>query len=131
MSYNPMSALWARTALAWFLVTVSFGMFMGITQEFSYAPAHAHMGVLGWLSSAVFGFLYALTGERAPGARLAKSHWAVHNLGVALMTGALAVAIGGGRSEFSALIPVGATLVVLSAYWMAVMMWPRLGRPRP
>jgi hypothetical protein len=56
---NAMTGFWARTGLIWFLVTMSFGMYLGITQQFGFSSPHAHMGLLGWLSSAAFAFLYS------------------------------------------------------------------------
>ncbi|HEX2762858.1 MAG TPA: hypothetical protein VHM92_03295 [Allosphingosinicella sp.] len=126
MLSNRMAALWARTALAWFLVAVGLGLFMGITQKFNYAPAHAHMGVLGWLSAGVISYLHALSRPFVPGALLPRLHWAVHNLGVAAMTGSLFLEMhyGGGFGPF---IAVGAIVVVVAVIWLAAMMWGRVG----
>jgi hypothetical protein len=119
-----MTALWARSALAWFVITVGMGMFMGITQQFQYAPAHAHMGVLGWLSSGVISYLHAISRPFAPNAKLPRLHWALHNIGVAIMTGSLFLMH---HSETAGgFIPLGALMVVISVIWLAAMMWGRV-----
>lgn len=126
MTLNRMSALWARTALLWFAVTVSLGMYMGISQQFQFAPAHAHLGVLGWLSSGVYGFLHAVAREGRPGGRAPFLHWACHTLGVAIMTGGLFVAIGLQNHDAGPLMAIGALIVVGSVFWSVLMLWPRL-----
>lgn len=126
MRLNAMSALWVRTAMIWFLVTIGFGLFMGMTQQFQYAPSHAHMGVLGWLSSAVFALIYALSRPTAEGAKAPRLHWALHNLGVAAMTGALFLEMRTNDGTYGPFIAVGAVIVVISAVWLVAMMWGRV-----
>ena len=126
MALNRMTALWARTALVWFAIVVSLGLYMGITQRFQFAPAHAHIGVLGWLSSGVYAFFHAIARDGRPGGMGAKLHWAAHTLGVAAMTGGLFGGLGLGSEAAMAIVPIGAILIVLSVFWAAAMFWPRL-----
>jgi hypothetical protein len=130
MRLNAMSALWARTAMLWFLVTIGFGLFMGTTQQFNFAPAHAHMGVLGWLSSGVFALIHALGREWPETAKLPRAHWIGHNLGVAVMTGSLAMELRAGDGTYAPFIAVGAVIVVLSAIAFVAMTWGRLAPQR-
>ena len=39
-------------------VGVSMGIVMGITQDFSLAPVHVHVNLVGWASLALFGLTY-------------------------------------------------------------------------
>ena len=126
MSLNPITGLWARTALVWFLITICFGMYMGMTRQFHLGPSHAHMGVLGWLSSAVFATIYAVAKDGPAGSRAPTIHWAVHNLGVAIMTGALFMELRAPGGIWSDIIPVGGMIIIVSGLWLTVMMWPRL-----
>jgi hypothetical protein len=126
MSMQPIVGLWARTALVWFLITICFGMYMGMTQQFHLSPSHAHMGLLGWLSAAVFAFLYGVAREGSPTAKAPKLHWALHNLGVAAMTFALLMFLSGRGEGWEILIPIGGLLVVIAAIWLTVMLWARL-----
>jgi hypothetical protein len=130
MRMNAVTALWARSAMVWFLITVGFGMFMGMTQQFQYAPAHAHMGVLGWLSSAVFALIYAVSRPWPEAAKLPRWHWAAHNVGVTVMTGALFLEMRDSEAGLGPAIAVGAVIVVVAAVWMVAMNWARL-TPEP
>ncbi len=127
MALNSMAGLWARTALIWFLLTMSFGMYLGLSEQFHISSPHAHMGLLGWVSSALFAFLYALTGGPPPGARGPTVHWVVHNLGVATMVAGLFMTIRYGPSQWTILIPVGGATIILATLWLALMLWPKLG----
>jgi hypothetical protein len=126
MRMNAMTGLWARTALVWFLITLSFGMYMGMTGHFHLAPSHAHMGLLGWLSSAVFALIYGVSSEGPAGGLAARAHWAMHNLGVAIMTGALFMELSNPGTGWGGVIPIGGTIILVAAAWLTVMMWPRL-----
>lgn len=127
MTLNAMSALWARTALVWFVGAMLLGMYLGMTQQFHMSSPHAHMGLLGWVSSALFAFLYALCGAEEGLPKRARAHWFVHNLGAATMVVALFLTIrSGGDERLGAFIPIGGVMVILGAVWLAVMLWPRL-----
>ena len=127
MTLNSMSALWARTALIWFLAAMLFGMYLGVTEQFHISSPHAHMGLLGWVSSALFAFLYALCGGDEGLPKRAKGHWFAHNLGAATMVVALFLTIrSGGDESIAMFIPLGGSIVILGAVWLTVMLWPRL-----
>jgi hypothetical protein len=44
-------------------VGVGMGIYMGIAHDFSLAPVHAHMNLLGWASLALFGITYRIYPE--------------------------------------------------------------------
>ncbi len=123
---NGMTSLWARTALIWFLVTLCFGMFMGMTQQFNYAPAHAHLGVLGWLSSAVFALIYGVAREWPAGAKGPGIHWAAHNIGLIVMGGSLYMFLRTANPQWEPFIAIGGAIIVLAAVALTAMVWPRL-----
>ena len=56
------------TALICLLVGEGLGIYMGIGQDFTLSPAHAHMNLLGWVTLATFGLMHraypALSGSR-------------------------------------------------------------------
>ncbi len=52
--------LLAAVALA---IGVGMGIYMGIAHDFSLAPVHAHMNLVGWASLALFGITYKLYPE--------------------------------------------------------------------
>lgn len=55
------------------LAGVSMGIWMGIAQDFQFAPVHAHLNLLGWASLALFGLTYRAYPEMAE-SRLARLH---------------------------------------------------------
>jgi hypothetical protein len=124
MTLNRMSALWARTALVWFVGAMCFGMYLGLTKQFGMSSPHAHMGLLGWVSSALFAFLYALAGN-AGQSRFAPVQWATHNLGVGIMVVSLFLTLRG-QAGVEPLIGVGGLIVILGVIWLAFTLWPRL-----
>jgi hypothetical protein len=123
MTLTSMASLWARTALLWFLATISFGLYLGFTQQFGFSSPHAHMGLLGWVSSCLFAFVNALTGPPPRGARV---HWAVHNLGVIGMATAMFLVMKTGDGRWGAMIGMSGLLVALATLWLTVTYWPRL-----
>ena len=55
------------------LIGVGLGIYMGATQNFQYAPVHAHLNLVGWASLAIFGLTYRAYPALAEGT-LAKVH---------------------------------------------------------
>ena len=53
---------------------VTLGVVMGIRHDFSLAPVHAHVNLVGWTSLALFGIVYKLYPEMAR-SRLAALHF--------------------------------------------------------
>ncbi|MGQ0559461.1 MAG: hypothetical protein ACT4OE_07745 [Sphingosinicella sp.] len=124
MPLNPVISLWARTALVWFMLTIAFGMYLGLTSQFQFSSPHAHMGVLRWVSSVLFALLHALA--RIEQTSAARAHWAMHNLGLVMMVAGLVLTIRNGESSLTILIPLGGTIVFVGLVWIATLLWPRL-----
>src|SRR6516164_5004150 len=51
-------SFWA--AVAFLVAGLIWGLVMGISQDFSTMPAHAHLNLLGWVSLFLFGIYYRL-----------------------------------------------------------------------
>jgi hypothetical protein len=68
------------------LAGMVLGIFMGVTRDFTFAPAHAHINLVGWASLGFFGLAYR-TG-------VAKNdHWAAVHFWIAA-AGAIILPIG-------------------------------------
>jgi hypothetical protein len=76
------------------LVGMVWGVVMGATQDFTMAPAHAHLNLLGFVALSIMGTFYALAGDRAP-VRLAWVNLALSFGGVLIVTPMLAQVLGG------------------------------------
>jgi len=101
------------------LVGMGLGIFMGITGDYTLAPAHAHNNLLGWVSMAIFGLYYAVAGEVAA-RRLAAVHFwlalvanLVFPLGIGLVVS--------GKGEILSI--VGSLLEMLSMLLFGFIVW--------
>ena len=86
--------VWYRLAVLYFVVATGLGLFMGISEDHSLFPVHAHLNLLGWVSLALTGVLY----ERFPGAigtRLYPLHFWVYNITLPTSMVTLALAMKG------------------------------------
>ena len=108
-----------RISLAFFTVAVlcglvgmSWGMYMGATQQFTMAPAHAHLNLLGWVSLSIMGTFYALMGG-PPNKALGWANFILSSLGVVIMVPILANLLAGHEKEMGPLMPIPEVIVVL------------------
>jgi len=89
-----MGARLIRIAVIYVVVGLVLGMYLGITQQFTLVPVHAHVLLAGWASLALAGVIYHLY-PAAGVTRLANIHFWLHNLGLPAFMLALAVALSG------------------------------------
>ncbi|WP_372841179.1 hypothetical protein [Phaeovulum sp.] len=84
----------------WFIATGSVfvtigmvgGIAMSIAADHTFAPAHAHLNLVGWVTMALFGFYYHLV-PAAGATSLARIHFAVATIGVITMIPGIMFAI--------------------------------------
>jgi cbb3-type cytochrome oxidase subunit 1 len=75
---------------------MTWGIYMGIIQDHGLASAHAHLNLVGWVTLALFGTYYHLT-PAAAAAQLAKVHYGLALVGVALLVPGIALSITSGN----------------------------------
>jgi len=121
-----MSARLIRIAGLYLVVGVAMGIVMGITQQFSLAPVHAHINLLGWASLAIMGVIYHLHPQAAE-TRLARIHFWVHNIALPVFMLGLAMMLSG-HEAFVPLVIIGASAVALGILAFVVNLW-RCVRP--
>jgi hypothetical protein len=94
----PRVSLWFfAIAPVYVLIGMGFGIFMGASENFTLAPAHAHLNLIGWVTMALYGTFYALAREASQ-----KLAWAVfwlNNVAVAVMFPSLAMVLTQGESS--------------------------------
>ena len=74
-----------RIAVIYALVGMALGIAMGMSEDHTQTPTHAHLNLVGWVSMA----LYALVYRQYPAAaesRLAIPHFWIANIGAVLLT---------------------------------------------
>lgn len=91
------------------------GVYMGINQDFTLAPAHAHLNLVGFVIMALMGIFYHLT-PRAAASILSRAHFILATLGVWTMVPGIALAVTGGGEA----IAIAGSLLTASA--MAVFL---------
>ncbi|HEY8007828.1 MAG TPA: hypothetical protein VIE66_13770 [Methylocella sp.] len=102
------------------LTGVALGIFMGIRQDFTLAPAHAHLNLIGFVAL----FLMALYYRIMPGAsvsRLAKIQASISVLGALAFPMGIASLLLGGRERFEPLVIAGALIVFLGMALFAII----------
>ena len=82
------SHLFFRTAIIFLIIGIGLGLQMSISGTHNVIGAHAHINLLGWVTSAIFGGYYALNPAKAR-SRLALVQYGVYTLGVAIMAPSL------------------------------------------
>lgn len=82
------------SAVGFLFAGIGVGLFMVITENHALTPAHAHINLLGWVSSALMGLFYALAGERLP-RRLIWTQYGLYTAGVAALSLGLAAMLSG------------------------------------
>lgn len=94
------------------LTGMSMGFAMGMSQDFTLAPAHAHLNLLGWVTMAIYG-LYHRGAGRA-GGLVGWLQVASGALGAAGMSGGLAHYLATGSEALMPLALTGVCLAMLS-----------------
>jgi len=88
------SELFFKSAIVFLVLGIAAGLEMAISGDRGAFPAHAHINLLGWVTSAIFGGYYALNPQKA-GRRIAMIHYGVYNLGLVIMLPALHLMLRG------------------------------------
>jgi hypothetical protein len=105
----------SRLSLSFFTVAalcglagMIFGAVMGMTQDFSLSPSHAHLNLLGWTSLALMGGYYALSRR---GGRLGWTNFVLSSAGALAMSISLGIYLAG-NAAFVTGVLIGTVLAV-------------------
>ena len=79
-----LAELFFKTAILFLIVGIAIGLQMSISGVHNVTGAHAHINLLGWVTSAIFGAYYALNPAKAEG-RLPMAHYGIYTAGVVVM----------------------------------------------
>ena len=101
------------------------GIMMGILQNFTLAPAHAHLNLVGGVLLFLFGLYYRLV-PAAGATTLAKVQGWLHMVGAVLFPAGIAVVLLKGPSFEAA--PVAGSLLVVTAMALFVVIVFRSAR---
>lgn len=99
-----------KVSVIYFILVIGFGMYVGFANKFAFTSAHAHIGLLGWVSLGLSGVIYQLF-PLANESRLAAIHFWLHMFGIPILTIAM-ILFGLGNFEIGGpLSGIGGTLV--------------------
>ena len=107
-----MTSLLFRISVCLGLIGVGLGIFMGIRQDFTLVPVHAHLNLIGFVAM----FLTALYYRAVPQAaelHLARYQVAVSITGAVLFPVGIACVLLGGHDRFQPVVVAGALIVLL------------------
>jgi cbb3-type cytochrome oxidase subunit 1 len=108
-----------KIAAVYLVVSLAIGMYMAITHNHALATVHSHIALLGWATMALTGLVY-LNWPACGANRLASAHFWLHNIGLPIMLGSLAVIMVTGDSRVEPVIGAGSLLVVLALVCFAI-----------
>lgn len=94
------------------VIGIGFGMYMGGSGDFSLAPVHAHINLLGFTLMTLFGLAYRLIPQLA-GNALGRAHFWLHQVGAAGTLFFLFLLISGIAPQVAPLMPVFEGLVAI------------------
>lgn len=100
-----------RTGIVLLLIGIVYGMHMGMSQDFTYAPAHAHLNLVGGVLMFVAGLFYASRPDIP--ARAVAAHYLLHAPGAVLLTAGIFGSVSG-RPWAEPVVGTGAVLVLLA-----------------
>jgi hypothetical protein len=103
------------------LTGMGLGLYMGLSEDLTLAPAHAHLNLLGWVTMALYGLYHrGVSRERD---RLAWAQVGCGAAGFPLMAGGLGAYLATGSAAFIPVVLAGSVLAIgaLALFVVAVL----------
>lgn len=110
-----------KTAILWLILGIAAGLQMAISGDHGAFPAHAHINLLGWVTSAIFGGYYALNPAKAA-RKIAMIHYGLYNVGLVVMLPALYLMLQG-NTALEPIVAVGSLIVAAAVLMFAVVVF--------
>lgn len=79
-----MGAKWIKISVLYFIIGVSFGIYMHATFQLQWGATHAHINVVGWLTTAVIGVIYSVY-PKAGNSTLGVAQFWLYNIGLPIL----------------------------------------------
>jgi cbb3-type cytochrome oxidase subunit 1 len=115
-----------KVATVYFTIGVLAGLIMGIIHDFRFTSVHAHVNLLGWVTMALFGIIYHFY-PKAANSKLAKTQFWLHNIGVPVMLGGIALQIVGVSAALAPTI-IGSIAVVVGVILFMINVFKHVGK---
>ncbi|GAB0169788.1 cytochrome-c oxidase [Lysinibacillus sp. CTST325] len=115
-----MGAKWIKISVLYLVIVMAFGLFMHYTIQLEWKSTHAHIGVVGWLTTGFIGLLYSVYKDAAE-TGLAKAQFWFYNIGLPfLLVGMMMVYIDVPRWLFELFVSGGGIAVAISVLFFVV-----------
>jgi hypothetical protein len=95
------------------------GIVMGLSQDFTLAPSHAHLNLLGWVTLALYGLYHRSRGR--VGGWLTWSQVLAGVAGAYMMAGGLGLYLNSGDDSYVPLVVIGSLLALLGMILFVVI----------
>lgn len=113
-AFSRAGIVWLKLSVVYLIVGIGIGIAMGVSQNFTLRPVHAHVNLLGWTTMALAGLIYSVF-PKAGTSRLARVHFWLMNLALPVMMTALGFVLFGQ----TAVVPVLGVAEVVGALGIA------------
>ncbi len=113
-----------KISSVYFVIGVLLGYYMSVAHAYQLAGVHVHINLLGWTSMTLAGLIYTLF-PKTGNSLLGKIHFWLHNIGLPVMMIGLFFMIQG-NAAIGAIIPIGATAIVLAVIIFAINLFVNL-----
>ncbi|MCQ0986347.1 hypothetical protein [Jiella marina] len=100
------------TGFGWLILAAGFGTWLGASAHFNFSQSHAHIGLLGFVASVLFGLVHRSWPELRD-RWLATAQFAVYEIGVIILLAGKVMVDATGVPNL--LLMVGAPIVILGA----------------
>jgi len=125
-----LDGLFLRVAALYALAGLGLGIAMAMSQDHSMTPAHAHINLLGWVTTALYALVYRAWPEAAEGGA-AWTHFWLSSLGtLALVIGVCGIYAGYPES-FESVAIAGSILTLLAMLLFTAIVFRRVPAVSP
>jgi len=110
-----------RLSVIYALAGVALGIFMAASHDVAQMPTHAHINLLGFVATAIYGFFYRAYPDAERG-WMATAHFWIANLGFVVLMGFVAAFHGGyaaaemGAAAMSVVVLLGLALFAVIVF---------------
>lgn len=79
-----MGAKWVKCSIVYLIIGIAFGLFMHYTIQLQWGATHAHINVVGWLTTGLIGVIYSVYKDAAKTTLAIWQFW-LHNIGLPIL----------------------------------------------
>src|SRR5699024_7475156 len=79
-----MGGTWIKISVIYFIIGIAAGLFMSATIQLQWSAGHAHVNLVGWVSTVIMGLVYT-SYPKAGNSLLGKWHFWLYNIGLPIL----------------------------------------------